>query len=280
MTGRTGLAELLATGWLLGLVHCKPAPEKPANTPPSNQETAQSRPTGLGGTSWRLVQFQGGDGSSLNPDDPAKYTIAFATDGRLSVRIDCNRGTSTWKSSEPTHLELGPLGLTRAMCPPGSLHDQIVKQWPYVRSYVMKDGHLFVSLMADGGIYEFEPLKTETQVPPESLENTYWKLTRLGDASVAEAPNEPHFILNPGTRRVGGSGGCNRLTGSYELNGKRLSLDSMATTLMACSDGMETERAFLDALLRVTQWRIAGQELELLDKSDKTIARFEARQME
>jgi para-nitrobenzyl esterase len=49
------------------------------------------------------------------------------------------------------------MALTRAVCPPGSLHDQIIKQWPYVKSYVMKDGHLFFSLMADGGIYEFEP---------------------------------------------------------------------------------------------------------------------------
>jgi uncharacterized lipoprotein YbaY len=33
----------------------------------------------------------------------------------------------------------------------------MVKDWQYVRSYVVKDGHLFLSLMADGGIYEFEP---------------------------------------------------------------------------------------------------------------------------
>jgi len=42
-------------------------------------------------------------------------------------------------------------------CPPGSLHDRIVKHWPYIRSYVLKDGHLHLSLMADGGIYEFVP---------------------------------------------------------------------------------------------------------------------------
>jgi len=34
---------------------------------------------------------------------------------------------------------------------------RLVRQWPYVRSYVVKDGHRFLSLMADGGIYEFEP---------------------------------------------------------------------------------------------------------------------------
>jgi para-nitrobenzyl esterase len=44
------------------------------------------------------------------------------------------------------------------MCPPGSLHDRIVRHWDLVRSYVIKDGRLFLSLMADGGIYQFEPV--------------------------------------------------------------------------------------------------------------------------
>ena len=44
------------------------------------------------------------------------------------------------------------------MCPEGSLHDQIAKQWTFVRSFVIKDGHLFQSLMADDGIYEFAPV--------------------------------------------------------------------------------------------------------------------------
>ena len=45
------------------------------------------------------------------------------------------------------------------MCPPGSLHDHIVRQWPFVRSYIIKDGRLFLLLMADGGAYELEPLR-------------------------------------------------------------------------------------------------------------------------
>lgn len=108
-------------------------------------------------TSWRLVKFQGGDGRALVPDDRTKYTIRFAADGGLTVRIDCNRGRGTWKSSGPNQLQLGQLALTRAMCPPGSLHDQIVKHWELIRSYVLKDGRLYLSLLADGGIYEFEP---------------------------------------------------------------------------------------------------------------------------
>lgn len=118
----------------------------------------QVRSAGLGDTSWQFVKFQGGDDTVLTPDDKAKYTIAFAADGVVNVRFDCNRGRGTWKSSGPNQLQFGLLALTRAMCPPGSLHDRMVKHWAYIRSYTIKDGRLFLSLMADGGIYEFEPI--------------------------------------------------------------------------------------------------------------------------
>jgi para-nitrobenzyl esterase len=117
----------------------------------------QSATPSLGGTSWQLVKFQGSDDKTLTPHDKAKYTIAFNSDGGLSARIDCNRGRGTWKSSGPSQLQLSSLALTCAMCPPGSLHG-LSKDWNFVRSYVIKDGHLFLSLMADGGIYEFEPM--------------------------------------------------------------------------------------------------------------------------
>jgi para-nitrobenzyl esterase len=113
----------------------------------------------LDSTSWQLVKFQGGDDTLLRPDDKSKYTLTFGADGRLSARIDCNRGSGAWKSAGKGQLEFGPMAVTRAMCPPGSLHDQILKQLPHVRSYLIKDGHLFLALMADGGIYEFEPAR-------------------------------------------------------------------------------------------------------------------------
>jgi para-nitrobenzyl esterase len=66
------------------------------------------------------------------------------------------RGRGTWKSSGSINCS-SVRSLTRMACPPGSLHDQIVTQLPSIRSYVIKDGHLFLSLIADGGIYELEP---------------------------------------------------------------------------------------------------------------------------
>jgi para-nitrobenzyl esterase len=129
----------------------------PVNAPGTGPVTPAPTP-GLAGTSWQLVRFEGGDDTVLTPDDKAKYTLQFEGEGRVSVRFDCNRGRGTWTSAAPGQLEFGPVALTRAMCPPGSLHDRLVTHWPYIRSYVLKDGHLFLSLQADGGIYEFEPL--------------------------------------------------------------------------------------------------------------------------
>lgn len=123
----------------------------------SSQTGSSTGSAGLSGTSWQLVKFQSSDGKTLIPDDKSKYTIILGNTGRVSVRLDCNRGSGSWRSDGANQLRFGPMILTRAMCPPGSLHDRIAKDLPAVRSYVVKDGHLFLSLMADGGIYEFEP---------------------------------------------------------------------------------------------------------------------------
>ena len=112
----------------------------------------------LAGTSWKLVRFQGGDETTSVPDDGSKYTITFGRNGRVTARVDCNRGGSTWKSPRANELQFGSWSMTRAKCAPGSLHDKIVTEGANVRSYSIKNGHLFLSGMAAGGFYELEPL--------------------------------------------------------------------------------------------------------------------------
>jgi heat shock protein HslJ len=112
----------------------------------------------LSGTSWRLVKFQGPDERTFAPDDKSKYTIKFGSDGRVAIRVDCNRGNSTWRVTAKGELKFGSWSRTSAKCGPGSLHDQIVNDGAAVRNYYIKDGHLFLSGMESGGYYELEPL--------------------------------------------------------------------------------------------------------------------------
>jgi para-nitrobenzyl esterase len=113
----------------------------------------------LSGTSWQLVKLNAPDDSVHVPDDRSKYTITFGRNGRVTARVDCNRASSTWKSNRAGELQFGSWSRTSAQCGPGSLHDKIVMEGANVRSYVIKDGHLFLSGMAAGGSYELEPLK-------------------------------------------------------------------------------------------------------------------------
>lgn len=112
----------------------------------------------LSGTSWQLVKFQGPDERTFTPGDKSKYTITFGSNGRITARVDCNRASSTWRVNAKGELQFGSWSRTSAKCGPGSLHDQIVNEGANVRTFEIKNGHLFLSGMAEGGYYELEPL--------------------------------------------------------------------------------------------------------------------------
>jgi putative lipoprotein len=360
----------------------------------SSHESAQAPPPttapNLSGTSWQLVKFQGGDERTLTPDDKTKYTLQFTADGRVAARVDCNRGSATWKASG-NQLQLGPLALTRAACLSPVLHDRIVKDWEYVRSYIVKKGHLFLSLMADAGIYEFEPMAAAKQgasaapliqgtatyrermaLPPTAvfeatledvspadaaadiiartrlaspgnppirfeitydpariqtnrsyvararivdgerlmfttdtsypvltggkgnsvslmmrrapgtgatspqgaaapkIEGTVWRLTRLrGQPDQAVASLSRPATLQFDAGRIQAFGGCNRLVGSYTINGDRVTIGQLAGTMMACAQPvMAVETAFNKALTGTLRIRLAANGLTLTAESE------------
>ncbi|MFL5501892.1 MAG: META domain-containing protein, partial [Gemmatimonadaceae bacterium] len=292
-----------------------------------------------------------------------------------------------------------PLATTRAYCSRGSLYDDIVRNWPYVRSYTIRNGHLYLALQANGGTYEFEPtsgdqgtgagvrgtatyqdritiprtavfeatledasrgsaqseliarvrneqpggtpipfvisydasrivqnhsyvvharilvngsvwFSTDANYPvltggrgtdvqlvlrrvgssgptlpgrsdgiPITLENTYWRLVSLPNTVVraANPQQAANFTLHSANKTVTGSGGCNQLSGSYTLNGDRLSLNRVVSTMRACTDPImtNTERVFLKSLGTVTRWRITAGNLELVDDAGRVVATLE-----
>ncbi len=115
-------------------------------------------------------------------------------------------------------------------------------------------------------------------IPDRALVNTYWKLVELSatPASAGDRQREPHLILQAQDNRLAGSGGCNRLIGAYTLSGAQLSFGQVASTRMACAEGMEQEQRFLAALETVRSYSIAGNALTLDDAAGLVVAKFEA----
>ncbi|GKS70433.1 hypothetical protein W03_24370 [Nitrosomonas sp. PY1] len=111
------------------------------------------------------------------------------------------------------------------------------------------------------------------------LRGTYWKLVRLNDNPVAisaKQRREAQLVFATDTLRVSGNTGCNRINGSFEINNDKLRFSRMASTKMACLEGMDLEERFLSALKHVERYRIIGSHLELLDATGTISARFEA----
>jgi heat shock protein HslJ len=124
-------------------------------------------------------------------------------------------------------------------------------------------------------------VRADAAVSSPALVNTYWKLTELAGkpVSVTDNQREPYIVLRPEPKQVNGSGGCNRLFGSYETSVTALKFGGVGSTKMACPSGMDTEAEFLPALGRVASWHISGQQLELSDSTGTLLARFAARAM-
>jgi len=136
----------------------------------------EALPSSLAGTEWRLVEFQSMDDAqgTTRPNDPSLYTMRLNADGKVNMRLNCNRANGSWKDapgSDPSSgsLTLGPLSATKALCPPPSMDALILRQAGYIRSYMLKEGRLYLSLMADGGIFVWEPLMgTPSAMKPDA----------------------------------------------------------------------------------------------------------------
>lgn len=120
------------------------------------------RPT-LGGVIWDWHEFQDMNDSTLVLDDPQSYTLEFLPEGRLAIKADCNRGFGVYRTDGPA-IELKVMGLTRALCPPGSHMDRFLRDIELSNSHVFRNGNLYLALPVDAGILEFRP----RFVPPDA----------------------------------------------------------------------------------------------------------------
>lgn len=111
----------------------------------------------LEGTAWALVEIQSMDDTVYKPKAAGDFVLTFTDSSTVQVKVDCNRGTGSYQWSESGQLQFGPLATTKMMCGPDSIDNRFLSDLNYVRSYVLKEGNLYLATMADGAILEFAP---------------------------------------------------------------------------------------------------------------------------
>jgi putative lipoprotein len=131
---------------------------------------------------------------------------------------------------------------------------------------------------ADGPTEGIELLVQQVTPRTPTLGDARWTLAELGGSAVESGPGEsiPFLDFDLEELRVSGSGGCNRVTGSFETAGAAMRFGPLATTLMACPEPvMQREAVFLAALAKTTGIVLEGGRLTLLG-DEGVLARLES----
>jgi heat shock protein HslJ len=86
------------------------------------------------------------------------------------------------------------------------------------------------------------------------------------DGQLLAIPHDVEVSVRFEGGRVAGSGGCNRISAEYRLDGDRLSLGPVAATMMACPEpAASIEATVLQALALIATWAVEEGSLVLRD---------------
>ena len=162
----------------------------------------------LANTHWRLLEFQSMDDiiGTKRPTDPSLYTMTLDEDGTVKMRLNCNSAHGKW-SCEPDQdgvsgrFTFGPLAVTRAICPPPSMDAGIAADTQYIRGFFLDKDRLYLSLMADAGIYVWERMQggtplTEAPASPDNGGPRNWVVAgALRGLNLREEPSTSSRIV-------------------------------------------------------------------------------------
>jgi hypothetical protein len=204
------------------LAACDPGNDTATTTvrpPPAEESLPDSTGTvvvsPLADTRWQLVELLSMDDAqgTTRIADKGLYTMELNADGTVAMRLNCNRASGIWSARAGADaasgaFELGPLTVTRALCSPPSLDVQIARDAEYIRGYLLSGGRLNLSLMADGGIYVWEPAEEDVAFETEPD-------PAIEAAIRAASPDYTHEIVESG----GNDGRARYLYSRIDLDG-------------------------------------------------------------
>jgi heat shock protein HslJ len=246
-----------------------PSPMPTATTKP-NPTATPIPPVNLDGTAWVLTELMG-----RTPLSGTTITLSF--DGGKAAGTDgCNRYNTSYTSSGSKLTFDKNIISTKMACP----------------ANIMQQGSAFTKALAEAAGFKSDGKRltlvnaggqalAEFNVQGQSLGGTSWVATSInnGKNAVVSVIQGTKVTAEFGTDgSVGGTAGCNRYGGKYQVSGKGLKISGAVSTMMAClspAGVMEQEKAYLKALESAAVYRIDGDELEIRDAGGAVLVSFD-----
>ncbi len=216
-------------------------------------------PPDLAGTNWQLVSL--GDTPTIAEATPK---LAFAAGGAFSGTTGCNDIDGTWEvDDDDDDLDL-TVGRTTLMACSDEIMAQetaFVKALNDTESARIKDQKLELRDDDDKVIATFDPLKAAELVGPTWTVNGF---NNGANGVVSPSGETPMTAIFTADGQVSGSSGCNQYHASYTVDGNKISIGQIASTMMACDDAIMTqEQQFQTALGQAATFEIGISGLTL-----------------
>ena len=217
----------------------------------------------LEGIEWRLTHHVGTEGELVPVVEEVMATATFV-DGSVAGSTGCNRYHAQYRM-DVDRLALETIAMTMMACEPerSAVERAFTSGLEAAVAFAIAGDRLDLA-DANGRVV----LRLRA-VPALVLGGSRWIATMInnGRGGVASLVEGTVVTAEFGTDgRVGGSGGCNRFSGEYTLEGDSLAIGPVASTRMAClePEGVgQQESAYFAALARVASWSFREERLQL-----------------
>ena len=231
---------------------------------------SHTEPDGITGIDWALTSITL-DGSTIVVPGEIGASLVLGDDASGSAGCNDFFGSYLLDGSD---LTFGPLAATKKLCQgiEQEVEDAYLPALALVTSWALND---------DGSLSLFDSDGAEilSYVSGESgIEGINWLLReQVGDGAMAAVPDGVIVSLRLEDGTASGTGGCNRYSGSYVLEGSSLTFGPVASTLMACvGPAGEVESTYLSNMGAVATWESGDDTLTLSDAGGNAILRYEA----
>jgi len=215
---------------------------------------AQDQP--LEGTEWILDQ----EASGLTPVPAAVVTAQFSSDGRLTGNAGCNNYTTSYQidGSDMTISPQIAQNLIACSGPVGRVERAYLARLPKAKSFAITGQKLTITTAA-------APLVYKALDPEQALAGDWVVINYFRPGAVTSPVPGSQLTAEFAKGTISGDAGCNQYSGPYEVDGTKIAIGPVASTLRACADPAvgEQESQYLAALALARTFSLAGGNLTL-----------------
>jgi heat shock protein HslJ len=199
----------------------------------------------------------------------------FTTDGRVSGTAGCNNYSGQYTVSGST-IQIGtPLASTMMACEQAVMDQETAyfQALANAKTFEVKGDQL--TLKDSGGA-----VVASFTAQSQDLSGSEWLAVNYnnGNQAVVGLITDTELTANFGTDgTLSGNSGCNTFTGPYKVDGDKITIGPLASTMMFCDSpagAMDQEAQYLAALQSAATYQIEGNQLTLRTADDAMAALF------